>query len=231
MKKKILALTLVVAILAIAAMGTLAYFTDKDSNSNVVTLGNVDIVLDEAAVTYDPETYTWTAGDERVDSNTYGNVYPGAVMPKDPTVHNEGSVDAYVRVKVTVTDYANWAFLMGGKLNVTAHPEYLNLLVGDLGTGWTITDVTTSGQDAIYTIQYGEILAAGESTTPVFQNVTIPTDFAKRSAGDSQAYIDKLMGSDRTFNIDVVAEAIQAPGFTSIDDAFAAFTTTKPYGN
>lgn len=232
MKKKILALCLVVALAATAVVGTtLAYFSDKDTNNNVVTMGSVDIVLDEAKVTYDPETYQWSAGEERVKSNTYDAVYPGAVMPKDPTVHNEGTMDAYVRVKVTVTGYKNWAFLMGARGNMES-PEHLNLLVGQLGEGWTITEAVSKGEDMIYTIQYGTILKANESTTPVFEEITFPTDFSRRTAGDSQEYASMLMGWDRTFNINVVAEAIQAPGFENIDDAFANFNpNTKSFGN
>ena len=48
MKKKILALVLCVAMLAIALVGgTLAYFTDTDAAQNVMAVGNVAIVQDE----------------------------------------------------------------------------------------------------------------------------------------------------------------------------------------
>ena len=45
MKKKIIAICLCVAMLAIAMVsGTLAYFTDTDQKENVFTVGNVSIV-------------------------------------------------------------------------------------------------------------------------------------------------------------------------------------------
>ena len=48
MKKKIISLCLVVALVATAIAGaTLAYFTDTDSAENVMTLGNVDIKQNE----------------------------------------------------------------------------------------------------------------------------------------------------------------------------------------
>ena len=48
MKKKITAIVLCVALLAIAVVGaSLAYFTDKDAKDNVFTTGKVDITLDE----------------------------------------------------------------------------------------------------------------------------------------------------------------------------------------
>lgn len=48
MKKKVLAVVLCVAMLAIAVVGgSLAYFTDTDAAQNVMTVGNVAIVQDE----------------------------------------------------------------------------------------------------------------------------------------------------------------------------------------
>ena len=48
MKKKILAMSLCVVMLAIAIVGgTLAYFTDTDQKTNTFTVGKVDIILDE----------------------------------------------------------------------------------------------------------------------------------------------------------------------------------------
>ena len=49
MKKKILAITLCVAMLAIMLVsGTLAYFTDNDAKTNVITVGNVSAKLYES---------------------------------------------------------------------------------------------------------------------------------------------------------------------------------------
>lgn len=47
-KKKIVTACLVVALLAVFAIGgSLAYFTDTDNADNVFTMGNVDITLNE----------------------------------------------------------------------------------------------------------------------------------------------------------------------------------------
>ena len=48
MKKKITAICLCVALLAIAVVSTLAYFTDNDSAKNTFTVGNVSIDLIES---------------------------------------------------------------------------------------------------------------------------------------------------------------------------------------
>lgn len=48
MKKKILSIALVVAMVAVIAAGSLAYFTDKDAAKNTFTVGNVKIDLIES---------------------------------------------------------------------------------------------------------------------------------------------------------------------------------------
>ena len=47
MKKRIVTIALVVALVAIAAVGTLAYFTDTDEATNTFAVGNVKIELIE----------------------------------------------------------------------------------------------------------------------------------------------------------------------------------------
>ena len=92
MKKKILSLTLVVCLLAIAVVGgTLAYFTDIDAKDNVFTVGNVDITLTETE---------WDA--EGVKDAP--EVYPGEALAKNPQVHNVGKNPCFVRVKVEGLD-------------------------------------------------------------------------------------------------------------------------------
>lgn len=110
MKKKIVSLALVVALIAIAAMGTLAYFTDTDDATNTFTTGDVAIDLTEAVVEPD-EKGNLVATDERQDvleneeeSYDYGKLYPGQTIDKDPTIEVLGSEDTYVAAKIIVTD-------------------------------------------------------------------------------------------------------------------------------
>lgn len=212
MKKKILALSMCIALAAIAIVGaSLAYFTDTKTATNTFTMGNVKIELDETDIK-NPE------GD-RVTSNAY-DVYPGAVVTKDPIVHNTGKNGAYIRATVNVS---NWMNLVGAY-----YPDFkptfpnadykaaLNLLVGELGEGWSVVDVVagdvfTIGQfDAKFILKYDGVLATGAETTAMFQTVTIP-------AGIDNANADSFD------EVKVVAQAIQADGFDTWEAAFAAF--------
>ena len=93
-KKKIISLCLVVCLLATAIGGTLAYFTDTDSEKNTFTVGNVDIEVSE----------TNKINGVDVAGNAFEKVMPGSVITKTPVVTNNSSEDAYVRVVVRATN-------------------------------------------------------------------------------------------------------------------------------
>ena len=230
MKKKIAALALVVVLLAAAVVGgTMAYFTDTDSATNVFTVGNVDIVLDEAAVSY--EDGKWVSGTERVQSNTYEKVYPGAVIPKDPTVHNVGSNSAYVRVNVSVENALMFLPSYSSESTLEDYIDSFNRFVGGIGDGWELTDDFDSNDlwgslngnlSVDFTFTYTEPLEAGESTTPLFKEINILTEF------DNESIRIFTGNNGEGFKVDLVAEAIQADGFADYTAAFAAFDAQNP---
>lgn len=211
-KKRFVAILLCMTLVALAAIGaTFAYLTDTKTVDNTFTMGNVAIKLDETNVN-DP------TGD-RVTSNAY-NVYPGAVVTKDPIVHNTGKNAAYIRATVNVS---NWMNLVGAyypdfkyTFGQEGYKAALNLLVGELGEGWSVVgveagDTFTIGQfDAKFILKYEGALAAKADTTAMFQTVTIPT-------GIDNVNTDSFKG------VKVVAQAIQADGFNTWEDAFAAY--------
>lgn len=215
-KKTILMAAIAVMLVAVLVVGgTLAYFTDTKSATNTFTMGNVKITLDETNVN-DPQG-------ARVTENTY-NVYPGAVVTKDPVVHNTGKNAAYIRATVNVSNWMNLVAAYYPDFKETfpndGYKAALNLLVGELGEGWSVVgveagDTFTIGQfDAKFILKYDGKLAADESTTAMFQTVTIP------------AGIDNV-NADSLSSVKVVAQAIQADGFDTWDDAFAAFDAQK----
>ena len=211
-KKRFVAILLCVTLVALAAIGaTFAYLTDTKTVDNTFTMGNVAIKLDETNVN-DP------TGD-RVTSNTY-NVYPGAVVTKDPIVHNTGKNAAYIRATVNVSNWMNLCAAYypesGFEFTKPGYEKSLELLVGTLGEGWSVVGVTagdtmTLGQfDAKFILKYDGALAAGADTTAMFQTVTIPTG------------IDNV-NADSFSGVKVVAQAIQADGFDTWEAAFAAY--------
>lgn len=211
-KKSILMAAIAVMLVAVLVVGgTLAYFTDTKSATNTFTMGNVAITLDETDVN-NPDART-TKG------NTY-NVYPGQTVKKDPIVHNTGKNAAYIRATVNVSNWMNLVSAYYPDFKETfpndGYKAALNLLVGELGEGWSVVDVVkgdtfTIGQfDAKFILKYDGTLAAGSETTPMFTQVMVPAGLDNANAS--------------TFSsVKVQAQAIQADGFGTWEAAFNAF--------
>lgn len=211
-KKSILMAAIAVMLVAVLVVGgTLAYFTDTKAATNTFTMGNVAITLDEMDVN-NPDART-TKG------NTY-NVYPGQTVTKDPVVHNTGKNAAYIRATVNVSNWMNLVAAYYPDFKETfpndGYKAALNLLVGQLGEGWSVVDVVkgdtfTIGQfDAKFILKYDGTLAAGSETTPMFTQVMVPAGLDNANAS--------------TFSsVKVQAQAIQADGFGTWEAAFAAF--------
>ena len=91
MKKKILTLALVVALIAIMVGGTLAYFTADDEATNTFTIGSVEIELEENFETPDAMIPVVTPDDS--DPN---------YIEKEAWVKNTGKNAAYVQMYVAI---------------------------------------------------------------------------------------------------------------------------------
>ena len=209
-KKRFVAILLCVTLVALAAIGaTFAYLTDSKTVNNTFTMGNVAIKLDETNVN-DP------TGD-RVTSNEY-NVYPGAVVKKDPIVHNTGKNAAYIRATINVENWMNNCAAYYPEFGIAypsaGYEQSLLLLVDALGEGWSIVGVETGKPfelgnfSAKFILKYDGTLASGADTTAMFNQVKVPAGI--KNGNDFGA-------------ITVVAQAIQADGFETWEDAFEAY--------
>lgn len=153
MKKKIIAVCLIVAMAAIAVVGgTLAWFTDDEVATNTFTVGNVDITLTEP---------NWTS----TGSQDAPEVYPGEPLAKDPTVKNDGANPCFVRIKVTGLD------CLAPASNITYRTDYVP---GKLGDNWVLH---TDGY-----FYYNKVLAVGATTDALFDQIVIPTDLENGNA-------------------------------------------------
>ena len=101
MKKKLTAIALVVALLAVAVIGgTLAYFTDTKSATNTFTVGNVKIDLIEQEKT--EEGLAPFVQDKLL---VPGKSNDGNAVSKIVTVKNTGRNDAWVWVDLKIPAY------------------------------------------------------------------------------------------------------------------------------
>ena len=209
-KKRFVAILLCVTLVALAAIGaTFAYLTDSKTVNNTFTMGNVAIKLDETDIKN-------PTGD-RVTSNEY-NVYPGAVVKKDPIVHNTGKNAAYIRATINVENWMNNCAAYYPEFGIAypsaGYEQSLLLLVDALGNGWSIVGVETGKPfeignfSAKFILKYDGTLASGADTTAMFNQVKVPAGI--KNGNDFGA-------------LTVVAQAIQADGFDTWEAAFAAY--------
>lgn len=161
--KKLLTAAASAALVAVVGIGaTLAYFTDTDEVSNVVTMGHVDITLSEEE-----------AGNIPGEGLTFDNVMPGDTLDKTPVITlNDDSQDAYVRMKMEIQ-------VTSGDISDYDIEELRQGLTEDItgtDTGWYL------GADGYY--YYNQSLSAGEDVT-FFDTVTIPGSWKNNTADGS----------------------------------------------
>ncbi len=237
MKKRTVALVLaIVLVFAVAVGGTVAYLTSTANVKNTFTVGSVNIKLDEAKVTPDGKAVTPA---ERVTTNDY-KLMPGHTYTKDPTVTVlNGSEESYVRMKVTFNNAA-------AIIAMCTDPEYADEVTGvenafPLIRMVNFVEANAAKWDGIIPdnmVETGELLANPKYF--VKDNDTLTFYFyynEKVAAPNADKVLETLFDSITVpewvtadqlnklndFQINVVAEAIQADGFATADAAWAAF--------
>ena len=252
MKKKVISIALIIALVAVIAAGSFAYFTDKDAATNTFTVGNVKIDLVEV---FDPNN---------------AQLMPGKDVNKDVSIKNTGANEAYVWYLwkipadldsidgTTGTNNALHVNSLGStwdkyrenakywadgqtealpidktwdhdpetELGLTAGPE-----------GYLYTETIDGVEYHVYAVLYHGKLAAGETTsqgmTKVYLDKSVNQDeggfyqiIAKGANAGQKHYLPSL-GNENGVNIIVEAYAIQAEGFANVYDAYKAYQAQK----
>lgn len=237
-----------VLLVAASVLGTMAYLTDSKEVNNTFTVGNVAITLDEAkvddngnAINKQGNQVTNLADAERVPGNAY-KLLPGHTYTKDPTVTVlTPSVESYVRMKVTFNNADKIIALctdpefegeVTGVENAFPLIRMVNFLKANAAkwdgiipdnmvetdemlaqTKYFVADTTNN--TLTYYFYYNETVAAPTADVvleTLFDSITVP----EWVTGDQLAKL-------KDFQINVVAEAIQADGFENAAAAWAKF--------
>lgn len=211
-RSKPLVLALCAVLLAVGTIiGTVAYLQDTASVVNTFTVGNIHLKLDEAVVDEKGEPQ----GDDRTETGNAYHLIPGQTYTKDPTVTVlKGSEESYVRMLVTINCYDELATIFDDPFL----PQYF--VEGWDNAVWVSTQVISkdaSANTATYEFRYFETVTPEKDTDLVldalFDTVTVPNTMT----GEQLATIADL-------EITVEAHAIQAAGFDTADEAWAAFS-------
>lgn len=212
MRKFLLTLSSALLLVSLTVGATVAYLTDTEKVVNTFTVGNVQITLDEAAVTYDAAAnkYIEDATAERIDDTQEYHLLPGTEIDKDPTVHVQAnSENCYVRALVTFT-YKTAADQVLQENWINWDTELWNVNPTPVTTKDTEKDTITR----TYEVRYNSIVNKRNAVQDleIFNKVSIPETLTNEQ-------IATLQG----LNITVVANAIQSNGFATADAAWIAF--------
>ena len=206
---------LLVCITLIAITSTIITFAlltfETDTLVNTFTVGQVNLKLDETDV---DETGTPIPNANRVTGNEY-KLIPGKEYTKDPTMTVvSGSETSYVRLLVTITKAKEMKEVFGEDFL----PE--KYVSGWDKTKWISTSIKENDDNSItYEFRYHKVVTGYVNGNK--QDVVLEPLFNKFTAPGSLTSEDlkKIEG----FEIKVVGHGIQATGFKSADEAWAAF--------
>lgn len=250
MKKKVISIALIIALIAVIAAGSFAYFTDNDKATNTFTVGNVDISLIE-------------------EFEQDSQLMPGKNVNKDVFIKNDGANDAYVWYLwkipadldsidgTTGTNNAlhvnslgstwdayrdnskywadgqtealplekTWDHTPEVELGLTAGPE-----------GYLYTETIDGVEYHVYAVLYHGVLAPNETTSQAMTNVYLDKSVNHDANGFYQImskgpnlgqkhYLPTL--DNDNVKIIVEAYAIQAEGFNNVYEAYNAYQAQK----
>jgi len=162
MKKKVLTVALVLALLAIVVSGTLAYFTAEDEVTNTFTVGSVKIEIFENDKETDSDTITFEDPLMPIVNITTPSE-DVSYMDKAVKVKNTGANGAYIRVHIAIPTQ-----LVG----------YLYLDLNE--TGWarqTDTTATVEGVNyTVFTYDYNTEVTSGNFTGELLKGVYLTSE-------------------------------------------------------
>lgn len=211
MKKKVLTIALVVALIAIMVSGTLAYFTAEDKVTNNFTIGSVEIDVVEDFE--EPKTMLPVVEANEKDPN---------YINKDARVKNTGKNAAYVQMYVAIPK---------------AMDDVKAFIVVDADSeDWTVrapagTAEFADGTYNVYMYRYKVKLEPGTETSDVITAAYMAPqlDYQDGKFVMNGTVLDSYIPGEAV-EIYVGAQAIQADGFNDYDSALNNFTT-HPWAN
>ena len=257
MKKKITAIALVVCLVAVAVVGgSLAYFTDKDSETNTFTVGGVKIdLIEQERGKNGLQDFTQNkvlmpiVGSAQGEKDSYGQPVAKNYVDKMVTIKNTGKSAAYIRAYFaipTALDDGYETFNAG--LNVL-HFNFGN--EGDATTfgnqwkwkqdngKWNYFETTIDGVAYnVYFADYYKALPAEGVTEQFVSGVYLDKSFDCKD-GDYYAFGEEIdlsglinANGELVVKCPVFAVAAQADGFATAAEAFdAAFSAQyNPFG-
>ena len=195
-KSTILMLVSLVLAMVVGIGGTLAFLTDRDSDTNVFTVGNVDIELNE-------------------DFTQNSVLMPNVEINKDAWITNKGTNPAYTWMTVAVPAEVDGCI----DLNWTAD-------AADKVSGPVDAQDAEGNEYKVYTVKWPYVINPGDETPVLLDSVTLAgnVDMVDGKFALVEGGVVTEIDYDLTnVKVPVSAFAIQSEGFNSFDEAYAAY--------
>ena len=221
-KKKAMALSLVLCMLAILSFSTLAWFNATDSVTNkfyVATAAGGDATKPDDIFSIDIWEHVDTNNDGQItedeknqDGLEFHNIVPGGYYEKKPYVENTGGYDQWVRVMVSVSEAAGWQKI--------------------LASGYDLATIFADYEDSVWVRSDEPVYdSVGDTLTYVFylRNKLAPAGMARLFSGikfPEHLTQEEFAKVGRDFQITIKADAMQADAIPE-DNAKAAFEYVK----
>lgn len=248
MKKKLTAIFLCVALVAVAIIGgTLAYFTDTDKETNTFAVGNVkiDLIEEERDGNGGKQDFTQNkklypiVGSAQGEKDALGMPTAKNYVDKMVTIKNTGSEKAYIRAYFAIPSALDDGYeTFNAGMNIL-HFNFGNKVVDGTVTStygvewnwqhdgkWNYFETTIDGiAYNVYYADYFEAVDAGATTEQFVQGVYLDKSFDIK---DGKCYaFGKEVTLDNGWNWNnvscpVFAVAVQAEGFDNAADAMDA---------
>ena len=252
MKKKLVAISLVVAMLAVAVIGgSLAYFTDTDNATNTFTAGGVKIDLIEQQVNTEGtaleafeqnQVLMPIVGSAQGEKDKFGQPVAENYIDKMVTIKNEGTSDAWVRAYFAIPSALDDGFEesfnasmnilhfnFGNENGVTTYNN--QWLWGSVAkpnhSGWNYFETRIDGVSYnVYFADYYQPLKAGETTVQFVSGVYLDKNVDMNAQGQytitRNGATSVIEGFDGSAKCPVYAVAVQAAGFDTAAEAIDA---------
>lgn len=230
-KKVLLTLISTIALVVASVLGTIAYLTDSATVTNIFTVGNVDIKLEETKVDNDGNPLEDDLGNPTGELTEEGNIYhlmPGEEYTKDPTLTVlANSEDSYVRMILTVYNATAVQAIVDNPEHKLV--DYSGLFSGWDNTKWNYVGFTKDDvKDTIsFEFRYHTVVDKATEDTklePLFTKLVAPSTLTNI---ELQALYGDGSTTEDDFKLEVVGHAIQKATFETADEAWEAFAPTK----
>ncbi len=223
--KKVIAILLALVLTCAVSVGiTLAWLTDRDTVTNVFTVGDVQIKLDETDTDEDGQPIPDDEGNtvRKEEGNEY-HLIPGQTYQKDPMVTVEAkSEPSYIRMMVTINRVAELKAIFGEDFL----PE--NYVSGWDSNIWPCVGMTDNGDNTMtLEFRYHRVVDEAKASDtdvalePLFTHFTVPGEVT----GEQLATLYPQTPEDTQYGFQITVEghAIQSATFANADEAWAAF--------